>query len=142
MLVCYYLALRIFNCSDRVVWLIPFSRTLDFLIKAVFRISSSWLPYSDHAFSLACLTTCCMHIWLTDTVLCSCIIGFFNFVACLVSSFHHACGLFLLPSIPLLSHNLFCCSLNNILEVYLLLFSRTCWEVVPACKRFPIDTSC
>ena len=25
MLVCYYLALRIFNCSDRAVWLFPFS---------------------------------------------------------------------------------------------------------------------
>ena len=41
MLVCYYFALSIFNCSDRAVWLIPFSHALDFLIKALHRLCFS-----------------------------------------------------------------------------------------------------
>ena len=38
MLVCYYFALCIFNCSDRAVWLVPFSHALDFLIKGLHRL--------------------------------------------------------------------------------------------------------
>ena len=41
MLVCYYLALCIFNCSDRPIWLVPFSHELDFLIKALQRLCFS-----------------------------------------------------------------------------------------------------
>ena len=70
MLVCYYLALCIFNCSDRAVWLVQFSHALDFLIEALHRlcfshISFSWLPYSDHALSLVGLITC-LHASLAD----------------------------------------------------------------------------
>ena len=94
----------------------------------------SWLPYSDRAFSLACLITC-LHASLADWY-CSLFCGvgsfsqllyncFFNFVACLVSSFHHAVAFFCCPP------DFFCPTIFsavpwiiNILEVCPLLFSR------------------
>ena len=105
MLVYYYLALCIFNCSDRAGWLV-LTLLFKLFIASVFHISSSWIPYSDHAFYLACLITY-LHASLADRycylfcgvgsfshILYTC---FFNFVAYLVSSFQHAVAFFCCP---------------------------------------------
>ena len=136
MLVCYYLALCISICSNLAVWLVPFSHALDFLINALHRLCFFHIlqlvttPWPCLFFGMFDNLFACISGWLILFVVLWCWI----FLSCIIIAFQFrslpcllvppCCGLFMLPTRLLLFHHIFCWSLNNILEVYKLLFSR------------------